>query len=182
MNVRMKPLGAVGFAAFAYVAVYGVALWQYLADGDRVSLPLPQIQIFGGGAHAGRRVDVQDFMVVATRARSFSESLEMTAEVYRCAGELIHQRGPLAGVADEGGWWPNFSRNEDALDVLSRRSKSLRETDLIQASQLRRRPTAMPIHFPRFRSGLRSRPATHAGRTALGVTWRIRVEVSRLVA
>jgi len=79
---------------------------------------LPQIQIFGGGAHAGRRVDVQDFMVVATGAQSFSESLEMTAEVYRCAGELIHQRGPVAGVADEGGWWPNFSRNEDALDVL----------------------------------------------------------------
>jgi len=94
------------------------ALWQYLADGDRVSLPLPQIQIFGGGAHAGRRVDVQDFMVVATGAKSFSEALEMTAEVYRCAGELIHQRGPVAGVADEGGWWPNFSRNEDALDVL----------------------------------------------------------------
>ena len=51
-----------------------------------MSLPLPQIQIFGGGAHAGRRVDVQDFMVVATGAQSFSESLEMTAEVYRCAG------------------------------------------------------------------------------------------------
>ena len=93
-------------------------LWQYLADGNRVSLPLPQIQIFGGGVHAGRRVDVQDFMVIATGAQSFSESLEMTAEVYRCAGELIHERGPLAGVADEGGWWPNFSRNEDALDLL----------------------------------------------------------------
>jgi len=100
-------------------AVERAALWQYLAGGgDRVSLPLPQIQIFGGGAHAGRRVDVQDFMVVATGAQSFSESLEMTAEVYRCAGELIHRRGPLAGVADEGGWWPNFSRNEDGLDVL----------------------------------------------------------------
>jgi enolase len=102
----------------AAAAVERASLWLYLADGDRVSLPLPQIQIFGGGAHAGRRVDVQDFMVVATGAQSFSEALEMTAEVYRCAGELIHQRGPLAGVADEGGWWPNFSRNDDALDVL----------------------------------------------------------------
>jgi enolase len=83
-----------------------------------VSLPLPQIQIFGGGAHAGRRVDVQDFMVVPTGAQSFSESLEMAAEVYRCAGEVMHGRGPLAGVADEGGWWPNFSRTEDALDIL----------------------------------------------------------------
>lgn len=103
----------------AAAAIERAALWQYLAGGgDRGSLPLPQIQIFGGGAHAGRRVDVQDFMVVATGAQSFSESLEMTAEVYRCAGELIHRRGPLAGVADEGGWWPNFSCNEDALDVL----------------------------------------------------------------
>ena len=102
----------------AAAAIERAALWQYLAGGERVSLPLPQIQIFGGGAHAGRRVDVQDFMVVPTGAQSFSESLEMTAEVYRCAGELMHRRGPLAGVADEGGWWPHFSRNEDALDVL----------------------------------------------------------------
>jgi enolase len=94
------------------------ALWRYLAKGREVRLPLPQIQIFGGGAHAGRRVDVQDFMVVATAATSFAQALEMTAEVYRCAGELIGERGPLAGVADEGGWWPNFARNEDALDAL----------------------------------------------------------------
>jgi len=93
-------------------------LWQYLAQGRRVQLPLPQIQIFGGGAHAGRRVDVQDFMVIATGAASFGQALEMTAEVYRCAGELMAARGHLAGVADEGGWWPSFQRNEDALDTL----------------------------------------------------------------
>jgi enolase len=102
----------------AAAATRRAPLWRHLANGGNVSLPLPQIQIFGGGAHAGRRVDVQDFMVVATGARSFSQALEMTAEVYRCAGELIGQRGPLAGVADEGGWWPNFARNEDGLDAL----------------------------------------------------------------
>lgn len=93
-------------------------LWRYLADGRTVSLPLPQIQIFGGGAHAGRRVDVQDFMAVATGAASFSQALDMTAEVYRCAGELMAARGSLTGVADEGGWWPNFERNEDGLNTL----------------------------------------------------------------
>ena len=102
----------------AAAAIEHTPLWRYLADGERASLPLPQVQIFGGGAHAARRVDVQDFMVIATGAQSFAEALEMTAEVYRCAGELMHERGPVAGVADEGGWWPNFSRNEDALDVL----------------------------------------------------------------
>ena len=93
-------------------------LWRHLAQGRPVQLPLPQIQIFGGGAHAGQRVDIQDFMVIATGASSFSHALEMTAEVYRAAGELMAERGALAGVADEGGWWPQFSRNEDALDAL----------------------------------------------------------------
>lgn len=93
-------------------------LWQYLAQGSPVQLPLPQVQIFGGGAHAGRRVDIQDFMVIATGAGSFAQAMEMTAEVYRAAGEIMVGRGALAGVADEGGWWPNFSRNEEALDTL----------------------------------------------------------------
>ncbi|MEJ8837517.1 phosphopyruvate hydratase [Ramlibacter sp. AN1133] len=93
-------------------------LWRHLAQGREVRLPLPQIQIFGGGAHAGQRVDIQDFMVIATGAASFSQALEMTAEVYRAAGELMAQRGALAGVADEGGWWPSFTRNEEALDTL----------------------------------------------------------------
>jgi enolase len=93
-------------------------LWSYLSAGQQVHLPLPQVQVFGGGAHAGRRVDVQDFMVIATGATSFQQALEMTAEVYRSAGEIMAARGQLAGVADEGGWWPSFSRNEDALDTL----------------------------------------------------------------
>jgi enolase len=93
-------------------------LWQYLAGGNPVTLPLPQIQIFGGGAHAGNRIDIQDLMVIARSARSFQESLVMTAEVYRCAGKLMRRRGLVAGVADEGGWWPMFESNEQALDML----------------------------------------------------------------
>lgn len=93
-------------------------LWKYLAGVREVRLPLPQVQIFGGGAHAGRRVDVQDFMVIATGARSFAEAMELTAEVYRAAGEIMAARGTLAGIADEGGWWPSFARNEEALDTL----------------------------------------------------------------
>ncbi|MBK0393455.1 phosphopyruvate hydratase [Ramlibacter algicola] len=102
----------------AAAAARGLPLWRHLAGDRPVRLPLPQIQVFGGGAHAGRRVDVQDFMVVAVGAQSFSQALEMTAEVYRCAGEWMRERGRLAGVADEGGWWPDFARNEEALDAL----------------------------------------------------------------
>ena len=64
----------------------GVPLWQYLAEGKPVRLPLPEIQIFGGGAHAGRRVDIQDFMIMAVGARSFDHALVMTAQVYAAAG------------------------------------------------------------------------------------------------
>ncbi|MGL6109143.1 MAG: enolase C-terminal domain-like protein, partial [Rubrivivax sp.] len=67
---------------------------------------------------AGRRVDVQDFMVVCPGANNFAQALEWTAEVYRAAGQLMQRRGPLHGVADEGGWWPDFDSNEQALQTL----------------------------------------------------------------
>ena len=95
-------------------------LYRYLSAGKTTRVPLPQIQIFGGGAHAGQRVDIQDFMVTAMSARSFDEALVMTAEVYRSAGELMKARGLLQGVADEGGWWPAFDSNEGALEMLLR--------------------------------------------------------------
>jgi enolase len=95
-------------------------LWQYVAQGGAVSMPLPEIQIFGGGAHAGRRVDIQDFMVMALGAKSFDQALEMTAEVYLAAGGLMKAAGKQAGVADEGGYWPLFAANEEALEMLTR--------------------------------------------------------------
>lgn len=95
-------------------------LWRYLAGDGAVTIPLPEIQIFGGGAHAGRRTDVQDFMVMVPRAGSFAEALDVTAEVYRAAGAIMAERGLLSGVADEGGWWPAFGSNEEALEALMR--------------------------------------------------------------
>ncbi len=98
-------------------AAEGVPLWKSLAGDRRVSLPLPEIQLFGGGAHAARRVDVQDFMVIAVGAATFADALDMTAEVYRAAGAILAERGKLMGVADEGGYWPAFDTNEEALGV-----------------------------------------------------------------
>lgn len=97
-----------------------VPLWRYLAGDNDVRLPLPEIQIFGGGAHAGRRIDIQDLLIMPVGASTFDEALAMTAEVYRAAGQLMAEKGPLAGVADEGGWWPNFDSNEEALEALTR--------------------------------------------------------------
>ena len=104
----------------AAAADAGLPLWRHLAEGRPVQLPLPQIQIFGGGAHAGRRIDIQDLMVIATGAGSFGQALAMTAEVYHSAGRIMAGRGLLQGVADEGGWWPAFDTNEEALDTLVR--------------------------------------------------------------
>jgi enolase len=95
-------------------------LWEYLANGADVRLPMPEIQIFGGGAHAGGRVDIQDFMAVPIGAESFDEALEMIAEVYIAAGNLMADVGKLSGVADEGGYWPAFDTNEEALEMLTR--------------------------------------------------------------
>jgi enolase len=105
-------------AAHAAAAAVGVPLYSYLGGPEAGLVPLPQIQIFGGGAHAGRRVDIQDFMVMCPAAESFAQALDWTAEIYRAAGELMEAAGSLVGVADEGGWWPAFSSNEQALDTL----------------------------------------------------------------
>ena len=106
-------------AAHAAAAAAGKPLFRHLGGVEGL-IPLPQIQIFGGGAHAGRRVDIQDFMVICPNASSFAEALDWTAEVYRAAGQLMADGGTVMGVADEGGWWPAFSTNEQALEMLVR--------------------------------------------------------------
>ncbi len=104
----------------AAAADAGKPLWRHIADhyAQTPSIPLPEIQIFGGGAHASRRVDIQDFMIMVPGARSFDEVMEVTNEVYFAAGDIMGRRGRLAGIADEGGWWPEFTSNEEALETL----------------------------------------------------------------
>jgi enolase len=105
--------------AHAAAAAAKKPLWKHLAGDRAVAMPVPQIQIFGGGAHAHGRMDVQDFMIVCTGAGSFTESLAWTAEVYRAAGARLAKRNALYGVADEGGYWPAFKSNEEAIAELT---------------------------------------------------------------
>ncbi len=98
----------------------GMPLWRYLAGDAPVTLPLPEIQIFGGGAHAQRRIDIQDLLVMPVGAASLDQALAMVGDVYRAAGKLMEEAGRRSGVADEGGWWPNFDSNEHALQMLTR--------------------------------------------------------------
>jgi enolase len=124
-TANLSRLGGNAITAVSLAVLHAAAasrrlpLWRHLLGDALAILPLPELQIFGGGAHAGRRTDIQDFMVMAPRAESFAQALEITAEVYHAAGRLMADRGALTGVADEGGWWPAFATNEEALDALT---------------------------------------------------------------
>lgn len=112
---------AVSLAALHAAAVHAEKpLWQCISEKYQhtPSIPLPEIQIFGGGAHAKSRIDIQDFMIMVPGAKSFDEVMEVTSEVYFAAGDIMAERGRLAGIADEGGWWPVFDSNEEALETL----------------------------------------------------------------
>jgi enolase len=104
--------------AHAAAAAAKAPLWRHLAGERSVALPVPQIQIFGGGAHAQGSVDLQDYMIICIGAGSFSEALEWTAQVYAAAGARLAKRGARHGVADEGGYWPAFKSNEEGLAEL----------------------------------------------------------------
>ncbi len=102
----------------AAAAAAGLPLWRHVLGDRPALLPLPEIQILGGGAHAGRRVDIQDYMVTPVGAASFAQALDWTAEVYHAAGARLAADGRRQGVADEGGHWPAFDTNEAGLDLL----------------------------------------------------------------
>jgi enolase len=107
--------------AHAAAAALGIPLWKRLqGNGEAARMPLPEIQIFGGGAHAAHQLDVQDFMVIPIGAGSFAEALEWSADVYRAAGALLAGQGRLRGIADEGGYWPSLPSSTEVLALLVR--------------------------------------------------------------
>ncbi len=106
-------------AASAAAAALQRPLYDYLGQSRGNLIPLPQIQIVGGGAHAHWRTDVQDFLLIATGARSYQEAIETTFNVHRAAGDMLEECGAIRGVAEEGGYWPEFSTNEAALQFLT---------------------------------------------------------------
>jgi enolase len=104
--------------AQAAAAARGEPLYGYLGQGQGTLIPVPEIQIVGGGAHANWRTDVQDYLVIAVGARSLAEVMEITHNIYHAAGDILRERNRYFGVADEGGFWPEFSSNEEPLALL----------------------------------------------------------------
>ncbi|MEI7889374.1 MAG: phosphopyruvate hydratase [Actinomycetes bacterium] len=93
-------------------------LWRNLGGDQAVRLPVPMMNVINGGAHADNAIDFQEFMVVPLGATSFSDCLRMGAQVFHTLKETLHKRGLSTAVGDEGGFAPNLSSNEEALEVL----------------------------------------------------------------
>jgi enolase len=111
-------LGVSLATAHAQAAEEGLALWRYLGGPDAAVLPVPMMNVLNGGAHADNKVDFQEFMIVPCGARTFSECLRMGVEVFHALKGTLHERGLATAVGDEGGFAPDLSSNEEALEML----------------------------------------------------------------
>ena len=109
-------LGVSMAVANAAAIAQNIPLFAHLGSGNL--LPLPEIQIIGGGAHANWRTDVQDFLIIAVGAASYAETLEITHNVYHTAGDIMKAANKNFGLADEGGFWPEFDTNEAVFEIL----------------------------------------------------------------
>lgn len=111
-------LGVSLAVAYAAAADQNLPLYRYLAQGRSPLLPVPQMNIINGGAHADNNVDMQEFMIIPAGASSFSEALRFGAEVFHSLKEVLHDKGLATTVGDEGGFAPNLSSNEMAIEVI----------------------------------------------------------------
>ncbi len=111
-------LGVSMANAHAVAASNKQALWQYLAQGRDVTLPVPMMNIINGGAHADNNVDFQEFMVLPVGFTSFSEALRAGTEIFHSLKSVLKGHGLSTAVGDEGGFAPDFRSNVEALDTI----------------------------------------------------------------
>jgi enolase len=111
-------LGVSLAVAHAQAAEEGLPLWRYLGGEAARVLPVPMMNVLNGGAHADNKVDFQEFMVVPCGAPTFSECIRMGAEVFHALKRTLHDRSLSTAGGDEGGFAPDLSSNEEALEML----------------------------------------------------------------
>jgi len=103
-----------------------VALWRHLSEIDATPfmlppfMPMPHVQVFGGGLHAEGRLDIQDVMAVPVGADNYAQALEWCATITAKARDIMNDAGNLRGGTPQGGLWPAFKRNEEALEAMLR--------------------------------------------------------------
>ena len=111
-------LGVSLAAAHAAAAAEGQPLYRYLGGEEARILPVPMMNVLNGGSHADNNVDLQEFMIMPVGASTFSEALRMGAEVFHSLKAVLQKHGYVTSVGDEGGFAPNLSSNEEAIEVL----------------------------------------------------------------
>lgn len=104
--------------ARAAAAHYRMPLYRYLGGAAAHQLPVPMMNILNGGAHAGNNVDIQEFMIMPLGADSFKEGLRWCAEIYHILGAQLKKKGLSTAVGDEGGYAPDLSSDEDAIEEI----------------------------------------------------------------
>jgi len=104
--------------ARAAAAFLELPLYRYIGGSNAKTLPVPMMNILNGGAHADNNVDFQEFMIMPVSAPSFSEALRMGSEIFHNLKSVLRSRGLSTGVGDEGGFAPNLSSNEEAIETI----------------------------------------------------------------
>ena len=119
-NLGANAILAVSMAAARAAALEnGLPLWRYLAEENSADLlPVPMMNILNGGAHAPNNVDIQEFMVMPIGADTFSEGLRMGVEVFHHLKDVLSSKGKNTAVGDEGGFAPDLSSNDEAVEVV----------------------------------------------------------------
>lgn len=105
-------------SANAAAAALGIPLYRFLGGIQGTRLPVPMMNILNGGAHASNTVDTQEFMIMPVGAPSFREALRWCAEVFHHLAKILKARGLAASVGDEGGFAPDLSGDEEALETI----------------------------------------------------------------
>ncbi|HCJ58827.1 MAG TPA: phosphopyruvate hydratase [Clostridiaceae bacterium] len=111
-------LGVSLAAAHAAAEEAGMPLYQYIGGTNAKTLPVPMMNILNGGKHADNNVDIQEFMIMPVGAKSFREALRMCAEIFHSLRGVLKAKGYNTSVGDEGGFAPNLTSNEEALQVI----------------------------------------------------------------
>src|SRR5437660_1568259 len=118
-NLGANALLAVSLATARAAAYYRkLPLYRYLGGEAANTLPVPMMNIINGGAHADNNVDFQEFMIVPLGADKFSEALRMGAEIFHTLKSVLKKKGYATSVGDEGGFAPNLTSNEEAIDTI----------------------------------------------------------------
>lgn len=111
-------LGVSMAIARASAKSLNIPLYRYLGGANAQILPVPMFNIINGGAHANNSVDIQEFMIMPFGFDDFSRALQAATEIYHSLKDILNKNGHSTAVGDEGGFAPNLSSNEEALQLI----------------------------------------------------------------